>query len=568
MLKPQNIHNFTMHLHQLLIYLLPFIPLALTSTAPPLPDGASVLPRQRGLVCRDDTFSDILPASAHIVTIARVANGSSYGESPAQNPAYPVHPTNLPELCALTVNVTTSPTSSFRFGLFLPTKWEYRFLVVGNGGFAGGINWLDMGGGVRYGFAVMSTDTGHNSTSGDVRWALGQKEKQKDFGWRAMHQAIEMSKMLVYTYYSQAPRKSYYSGCSTGGRQGLKEVQVDATSFDGLLVGAPAWWSTNLATWTTKVYTLNSAKGGGGRYLSAKEMLFLGQEVMRQCDGIDGVVDGIISASERCRFDFGETLCGNRDVGADKEACLTSEQVATAKAIYADYVVNGKFLFPGLSLGSEDLWSVLLGQAGPDPRGQEYVKMFLLNNATWDWREYNDSIPIMAAAANPGDLTADQFDISDFRDRGGKIIMYHGDADALIPVKSSDYYYNETAAAMGGISSLELWFRYFHVPGLGHCTGTRVNAPWYFAGGNQAASLGTATYSVPGFEDAQHDALLALVDWVERGKQADSLIATTWNTPSNPRSGVLRQRPLCPYPKSQALRSGGEEKDLKEWTCV
>jgi len=305
-----------------------------------------------------------------------------------------------------------------------------------------------------------------------------------------------------------------------------------------------------------------------GRYLSTRDMAFLGQEVIRQCDGVDGVVDGIISAGEKCRFDFGKILCGNRDGGVGKEGCLTSEQVAVAKAIYADYVVDGTFLFPGLSLGSEDLWSVLLGQAGPDPRGQEYVKMFLLNNATWDWRGYNDSIAIMAAAADPGDLTADQFNISDFRDRGGKIIMYHGDADALIPTKSSDYYYNATAAVMGGISSLESWFRYFHVPGLGHCTGTRVNAPWYFAGGNQAASLGTATYSVPGFADVQHDALLALVDWVEGGKQVDSIIATTWNTPSDPSSGVLRQRPVCPYPKMQVLRSGEEEEAPKSWTCV
>ena len=374
-----------MRLQRPLFYLLAFIPLTLTSAASPLPDDALILPRQRGLVCRADTFSDILPASAHIETIALVANGSSYGESPAQNPAYPVSPTNLPELCALTVNVTTSPSSFFRFGLFLPTQaWNSRFLAVGNGGFAGGVNWLDMGGGVRYGFAVMSTDTGHNSTSGDVRWALRQEEKQKDFGWRAMHQAVEMSKMLVSAYYSQAPRKSYYSGCSTGGRQGLKEVQVDATSFDGVLVGAPAWWSTNLATWTTKVYTHNSAKGAAGRYLSARDIAFLGQEVMRQCDGVDGVADGIVSASERCQFDFGKILCGSRDGGVDKEGCLTSEQVAAAKAVYADYVVDGKFLFPGLSLGSEDLWSVLLGQAGPDPRGQEYVKMFLLNNATWE----------------------------------------------------------------------------------------------------------------------------------------------------------------------------------------
>ncbi|KAK5655042.1 hypothetical protein OQA88_5941 [Cercophora sp. LCS_1] len=495
-------------------------------------------PRQRGLVCRSDTFDGILPTAS--ITIAHVPSNTSYGESRLQNPAYPTPPTNLPELCALTVTIATSPTSSARFGLFLPTKWNNRLLTVGNGGFAGGINWLDMGAGVQYGFAVMSTDTGHNSTSGDVSWALNQPERQTDFGWRAMHMSIEAAEELLFAYYSTPATKSYYSGCSTGGRQGLKEIQMFPDSFDGALIGAPAWWSTNLATWTTWVRTVNEPDGG--KNMSVRDMAVWAREVMRQCDGVDGVWDGIIAAPERCVLDFEQILCGTE--GVDAEGCLTREQIDTAKRVYGDYLVDGAFMFPGLSVGSEDLWSVLLGQAAPDPRGQEYVKMFVLGDSNWDWKRYNDTIAKVAAAMDPGDLTADAFDISKFRDRGGKIIMYHGDSDGMIPAKSSDYYYNQTATAMGGVSSLQSWFRYFHVPGLGHCSGTRVNAPWYFAGGNQAGSLGTGTYSVPGSSGVRHDALLALVDWVEKDREVDSIIATTWKAPSDPASGVLRQRPL------------------------
>ncbi|KAK4449047.1 feruloyl esterase B [Podospora aff. communis PSN243] len=532
--------------------------LTLASEIPPL------TPRQRGLVCRSDTFSDLLPPTATIESIVPILNPNTTHafESPLQNPAYPLPAPNLPPLCALTLNVTTSPSSFFRFGLFLPTTWNTRFLAVGNGGFAGGINWGDMAAGARYGFAVMSTDTGHNSTSGDLDWALGSPEKQRDFGWRAMDGAVKLAKELIFAYYSDPPRRSYYSGCSTGGRQGLKAVQVDEKAFDGLLVGAPAWWSTNLATWTTKVFTYN-APGGEG-YLDSRAMGVLGREVVRQCDGVDGVADGIVSAGERCVFDFERVVCKGEEEGE----CLTTKQVETAKKVYGDYVVDGEFMFPGLSLGSEGLWSVLLGGTAPDPRGQEYVKMFVLGDAGWDWRTWNDSIATMAAEMDPGELTADRFDVAGYRERGGKILMYHGDADGMIPVKSSDYYYNQTAASMGGVEALQSWFRYFRVPGMGHCAGTRVNAPWYFAGGNQDGSLGAAAHSMAGLRDAQHDALLALVEWVEKGVPVESIIATTWNTPSSPASGVLRQRPLCPWPKTQVLTEGRDEKDPKGWTCV
>lgn len=194
--------------------------------------------------CSVESFQNLLPSHATILSAVPVANGSTYGEG-AVDIAYPTNPTNLPENCALIVNVTTSCTSSFRFGIFLPTQWNGRFLTVGNGGFAGGINWLDMGAGIRYGFAVVSTDTGHNSTSSDGTWALNDPETRKDFGYRAIHGTTKLGKVLTEAFYGQNISYSYYSGASTGGRQGLREAQFDAESFDGLLIGAPAV-STNV----------------------------------------------------------------------------------------------------------------------------------------------------------------------------------------------------------------------------------------------------------------------------------------------------------------------------------
>jgi len=533
---------------------------------PAVPARSSPLsPRQRGLVCRSDTFDGILPKDALIESIDRVSNGSSYGEGPS-NIAYPTNPTNLPELCAVTVKVTTSPTSAYRFGLLMPTQWNYRFLAVGNGGFSGGINWLDTGAGARMGFATMSTDTGHNSTSGDLRWALNEEERRKDFGHRAMHGSVVLSKLLIHAYYSDGPSRSYYSGCSTGGRQGLKEVQLHADSFDGLLIGAPAWWSTGLAVWTTMI-GVNNLPAGAPNHIPPNLVAALGREVMRQCDKVDGLEDGIISSPEACSFNFDGIRCGTSGVSAT--TCLTNEQIKTAQRAYADYSINGKFAFSGLSLGSEDLWGVLMGQPTPDARGQEYIKMFVLNDPNWHWSAFNDSIMALAADMDPGDLTADNFDLSQFRDRKGKIIMYHGDADGLIPTRSSDYYYNKTIEAMGGLSGLRSWFRYFHVPGLGHCSGTRVNAPWYFGAGNQAGSLGSGTNSVPGLADAKHDALLALLDWVEKGAVVDSIVATTWKVPTNATSGVLRQRPICAFPeKATIINRDGDEKSVDNWKCV
>jgi feruloyl esterase len=164
-----------------------------------------------------------------------------FGEGPS-NIAYPTNATNLPALCAIIVHVTSSLTSSCTFSLFLPDKWNNRFMAVGNGGFSGGINWYSMGSLTPYGFAVMPTNTAHNSTGQDMEWALNNPEAKTDWGYRAMHGSVVLVKQITKGYYNGQVKYSYYAGCSTGGKQGMKEVQDCPEDFDGAIVGAPAWW--------------------------------------------------------------------------------------------------------------------------------------------------------------------------------------------------------------------------------------------------------------------------------------------------------------------------------------
>ncbi|KAJ2898343.1 uncharacterized protein MKZ38_003971 [Zalerion maritima] len=513
------------------------------------------------LSCEAATFADMLPGSASIEKTALVESGSEYGEG-AADIGFPTNPTNLPGLCAITVNVTSSETSSYRFGLFLPTdSWNSRFLTVGNSGFAGGINWLDMGSGVRYGFASMSTDTGHNSTAGDLTWAVNSPGQRTDFGWRAMHGSVMLAKEMVELYYGTCAEYAYYAGCSTGGRQGLKEAEMFPDDFDGVLAGAPAWWTSHLQTWTTKLGAYN-LPAGAENHIPTELFDVIEAEAIKQCDSLDGLQDGIISSPELCDFDTSALLCGSGDINTS--SCLTEAQVETANNVYADYYPEGEFGFPGLSISSEWEWHVLLGGDTPSSLGDGYTQYMVLNDPSWNWTQYNDSILWIADEMDPGNMTADKYDLSEFKATGGKALLYHGMSDGYISTGSSTYFYEQASAATEGLSD---FLKLFLVPGMGHCASTATDAPWYFAGAGQTGRLGTDVFSTPGFEaDPMYDALMALVEWVENGSEPE-LIATTWEESMDPSSGVLRQRPLCAYPQKAIYDGKGDVDSVDSWSC-
>ncbi|KAI1160242.1 Tannase/feruloyl esterase [Nemania serpens] len=522
-------------------------------------------PRQNSLDCNVFTFAQVLPANAKVEGVYALAAGSTYGDGLADL-AYPVQPTDLPALCAVTIAVASSATSLYRLGLFLPAEWNNRFLAVGNGGFGGGINWIDMGAGAQYGFAVVSTDTGHSSLVSDLSWALDNPEARTDWGWRAIHGSVVLGKLLTQVYYGRPQAYSYYSGCSTGGRQGLREMQAFPDSFDGVVVGAAAWYTSHLNNWVTKVASYNWP-AEDEKHINWQLFTPIAQQIVKQCDDIDGVTDGIISLPGMCNVDF-EALSCERP-GANQTACLTAAQTQTLKNVYSDWTTStGEFLYKGLSPSSELQMYTVLNYSEASPYGIGYARYFLLNNASFALADFNDSLVSLAEKINPGDATADNYDLAAFRDRGGKMIMYHGASDGLVPTQGSNLYYDRVVEKMGGnVTATREFFRYFMVPGMQHCWTTPVDAPWAFGAPSQASILGNDIWSVPGYKDAQHDVLLALMDWVEKNVTVDQVVATTWNKPTNVSSGVLKQRPLCPYPQMAKWDGHGDLNDARSWSC-
>lgn len=229
-------------------------------------------------------------------------------------------------------------------------------------------------------------------------------------------------------------------------------------------------------------------------------------------------------------------------------------------------------MFPHLELGSEAQWPFLLGGTEPSSYGTQYIQMMVLNDPNWNFTQYDYSIVQLADQRQPGNATAYDYDLSPFYNKGGKLLSYHGMSDALIPTGSSTYFYKQVLSTLGprGID-LDDFYRFFLVPGMQHCAGTpaNMNAPWYFAGPNQAGSLGRspgAVHSVPGFSDARHDILLALMAWVERGEAPETIVATKYVNDTET-GAVVRQRPLCPFPR-QAKYVGKGDPDLpRSWKC-
>ncbi|KAF2644120.1 tannase and feruloyl esterase [Massarina eburnea CBS 473.64] len=447
---------------------------------------------------------------AEVLMAHSISSNGSFGE--VGDVAYPQNATYLPSLCVATINVTSSSTSSYTFGVFLPDDWNKRFLAVGNGGFNGGINWYAMGTGAKYGFATISTSTGHNSTGLDMSWAINNPASKSDWAGRSLHGSTVLAKEIVEGYYGNAANKSYYSGCSTGGRQGVKSAQDHPEDFDGILAGAPAWKSTSQQLWQLKVGAINLPEDGPG-YLPVGMFAIISQEVLRQCDWSDGIADGIIMNPKHCNFRPEKLLC--TPSSANQSACLTAPQVSTLKQLYLPLVqmdanVNTlTYIYPNFGLGSEVQMPSSFGSNNePSAYGTDYAKYYLFDDPDWDWKtSFNYTTFTEAERLNPGNVNANNFNLSTFHGRGGKLIQYHGYADGLIPTEASQVLYDETWITMAeqGVD-LDDFYHLFFVPGMQHCSGSVYDAPWYFGGSEQSSNLetnGQHAFPVPGVDNAK-----------------------------------------------------------------
>jgi len=437
---------------------------------------------------------------------------------------------DLPAFCRIAATLAPSSDSDIKVEVWLPASgWNGKFLAVGNGGWAGSISYPAMADALRRGYATSSTDTGH-STSG-AGFALGHPEKLVDYAWRSEHEMTVKAKAIIAARYGEAPKLSYWNGCSAGGKQALKEAQRFPEDFNGIVAGAPASDWTGRASSALRVAA--AVHKDEASNIPAVKYPAIHAAVLDACDGLDGVKDAVLENPRACRFDPKVLECK----GADSPTCLTSAQVETVRAIYAspNNPKTGRAL-TGLEPGSELGWATW-GGAQPLAIAFDHFKYVVNKDPAWDFRTFKfDQDASRAEQLDADTINALDPNLKPYFDRGGKLIQYHGWGDPQISPGHSVQYYTRVADALGGAKNLDDSYRLFMVPGMAHC------------GGGEGPN--------------RFDMVAALEQWVEHGKAPQRIEA------SRLRDGrVDRTRPLCPYPQVAAYTGKGDTNDAASFVC-
>ncbi len=439
----------------------------------------------------------------------------------------------LPTFCRIAATLKPTSDSDIKIEIWMPVSgWNGKFIGVGNGGWWGAISYADMGVVLARGYAVASTNTGHDGTWGDVSFALGHPEKLIDFGYRAVHEMTVKAKAIITAYYGNAAKRSYWNGCSTGGRQALMEAQRFPSDFDGAIAGAPANYLTHLlvqSLWIAQAVHKDEAS-----YIPPTKYPLIHNAVLEACDALDGVKDGVLEDPTRCKFDPKVLQCKD----ADGPGCLTAPQVEAARKIYTP-VTNPRTkeqIFPPLEPESELGWEFKAGPQ-PNPMAISYWRYVVFKDPNWDYKTFNfDSDVALGDRIAKDILNATNPELHSFFGHGGKLLQYHGWSDPAISPRNSINYYQSVLDKMGGASKVNESYRLFMIPGMDHC----------------------------GFGDGpdQIDPIAVLEQWVEKGKAPDRIIA------SRVRDGKTdRTRPLCPYPQVATYKGTGSADDAANFSC-
>lgn len=444
--------------------------------------------------------------------------------------------------CRVVLTVTHPPAGDeVRIWIGLPTEgWNGRFVGVGGGGFLGGRP-DNIAGYASRGFAAGTTDTGHPGGSGS--FALDAKGRLnwmliRDNAYLGVHKMTLTGKALAEAFYGSGPRRAYWSGCSSGGRQGLSEAQRYPSDYDGILSGAPAINLPKFASagmWATVVMLEQKHVVAPCKFAAATEA------AVTACDTMDGLKDGLIEDPRRCTYDPRALVGTSVDCGT-----ITEADASVIRAIWeGPRRRDGTALWYGLPRGAP--FSALASTGGtpleiqPPGLPLDWFRFFLKQDAQWDWRALDramyEQLRDQFVEQYGAMYSTDDPDLSAFRRRGGKVILWHGWADDRISPEGTIEYYRRVQEQMGGAKRTDEFARLFMAPGVGHCGG--------------------------GVGPAPVEALGPLIEWVERGRAPEKLLTAGRDAAGS----TTRARPLCPYPRLAKYRGQGSIDEAENFTC-
>lgn len=430
----------------------------------------------------------------------------------------------------------------------LPDDWNGRFLMGGGGGYVGTVD-NQFSTSVHSGYATVGTDAGHSGNGLSASWALNHPQRVEEFGHRAVHRTAVVTKALIAAYYGRAPERSYFIGCSNGGRQALMEAQRYPDDFDGIVSMAPAY--NFLAIATTFVRNLQAQYPTGdvnAPVVTTDAMQLLSVKVVEACDAIDGVRDGTLENPESCTFRMASLPVCPNDVAA--AGCVTRAQRATLTTIVTPLAV-GALRYPGQPLGNEadeeggwNPWIIgpLPAEQGPNARvaptvqgafGTEFFKYFVYGDPNWQYVGYNLTRAARDGAKADAVLSATNPDLSAFRARGGKLLMAHGWSDPALNARSTIDYFKAVQTRTPQAASFT---RLFMMPGVLHCAG------------------GT------GCDDVDWAGVISR--WVEQGEAPSRIVARKLKG-----TQVVKTHPLCAYPATARYNGTGSTGEAASFTC-
>ena len=457
---------------------------------------------------------------------------------------------DLPEFCRVTATVSPVPGSTIGIEVWLPTTtWNGRYQQVGNHSFGGVFYWSEMAPQLRRGFVTAATDTGH--TGGGAAWAIGHPESIVDYAWRAVHELAVKSKLLIGAYYAKPAQYAYFNGCSNGGRDGLKDAQMFEHDFNGILFGGAATQWTHAGTellYLTQQLVKSGLQGAGG----AAKLQMAQTAAVAACGGIDAP-NGFIADPRTCHWDPHTLVCKS---GQDTATCITPVQADALADIYKPLQdpVTGKWVMSGQEHGSEFDWINFGLQTGLAVPGITRYQIAFQDPA-WNAGAFDWHADLPALDRVMGVINSDDPNLTSYKRAGGKLIQWHGWSDGAFTPGSITRYYDNVVERMGGLNKVQDFYRLFMLPGVGHCG----NGP---GPDNIGAENQTAVSP-----DPEHDAVSALMEWVEHGQPPGKLIATKLDNGA-PTKRILLQRPICPYPGKTVYKGSGSTAVADNFYCT